>query len=182
MGIREVYPNLLDLKGWTMKAMRRLTAAVSAVMVACSMGAPLAGAAERIYVSLDKNTVRWGESVNVSVKGLDAKKGYYLLFCENGPDGFPICVKNGKNPKAHLRLNNNVTDSGAFRIKDNGTARAELQITSLDTTMTGPYPNPFRITCALGCRVAVTYDHPTSAQLGSSVVPKVLGQAAITVK
>lgn len=165
-----------------MSSVTRIAAAVTGCAVALCAGIPLAGAAENVTVTLDKNKVHWGDTVKVSVKGLDATKGYYLLFCENGPDGFPICVKNGKNPKSHLRLNNNVTDSGAFRISPRGTAQAQLQITKWDTTATGPIPNPLRITCALGCRVAVTYDHPTSSRVGAALTPEVLGQAKITVK
>jgi len=114
---------------------------------------PFAGppaAASGPTITLDKTTVSWGDTVNVTVTGLDATKGYYLLFCESQPKQFPICVKNGKNPKSHLRVNNNVTDKEGVRIDKQGVARSPLEITKKDTTLTGPVPNPFVTTCAAG--------------------------------
>ena len=127
-------------------------------------------------ITLDKDTVSWGDTVNVTVTGLDTTKGYYLLFCEAHPKKFPICVKNGKNAKSHLRINNNVTDAGGVRINKDGVATSPLEITKKDTTLTGPVPNPFVITCATGCRIALTYDcllytSPSPRDLSTSRMP-----------
>lgn len=148
---------------------------VGALLASPAMAAP-------VSLKLSKTTVTWGETIDVNVSNLKGNEGYYLLFCEAEPKDFAICVKNGKNPLSHRRISNNVTDEDAIRIAPNGTAAGKLQITKKDTTLTGPVPNPFQITCVAGCRVAVTYDHPTSSKKGDALVPQVLASTPITVK
>ena len=161
----------------------KVAAVASTAALTCGLFAGTAAAASGPTITLDKTTVSWGDTVNVTVTGLDTTKGYYLLFCESQPKQFPICVKNGKNPKSHLRVNNNVTDKEGVRIDKQGVARSPLEITKKDTTLTGPVPNPFVITCAAGCRIALTYDHPTSSKTaGAPLVPMLLADTPITVK
>lgn len=175
-----------SLKGHTPLNIRthliKAAATISSSALALGLFATTAWAAPAATITLDKDTVSWGDTVNVTVTGLDTTKGYYLLFCEAHPKKFPICVKNGKNAKSHLRINNNVTDAGGVRINKDGVATSPLEITKKDTTLTGPVPNPFVITCATGCRIALTYDHPTSAKEAKATVPMLIADTPITVK
>lgn len=155
-----------------------LVALSAPTILAASMSAGSASAADQARITVSSHQVRVGQVIEFTATGLDTHGGYYVMLCQNQPAVLPVCARPREVPDSFRHISNESTT--ALPIRPDGTATGKLRIATNDTSVFGPLPNDTHVNCAFGgCSIALVEDHSHAKALGG-MLPAVVAATPVT--
>lgn len=97
-----------------------LVALSAPTILAASMSAGSASAADQARITVSSHQVRVGQVIEFTATGLDTHGGYYVMLCQNQPAVLPVCARPREVPDSFRHISNESTT--ALPIRPDGTA------------------------------------------------------------